>query len=174
MAWHILTTQNDWRNLICRHSYIEELVAIWSTYSNTFIRMIEKHCRTTSVAMTDQVEYMTINLLQSNLKTTRGDYKLTPSTIGLSGHGTTFQEQWSTQATLTLSSADLTKRGITSHQNTTHQARAIRRGTLVPMNLVFSWLFIFIITFYHYILLLHPYIIHLYSHLSVLKISVPG
>ena len=88
--------------------------------------------------MTDQVECMTINLLLSNLKTARRGLQTNSSTIGLSGHGTTFQEQWSTQATLTLSSADLTKRGITSRQNTTHQARAMRRGTLVPMNLVFS------------------------------------
>ena len=42
--------------------------------------------------MTDQVEYMTINLLNSNPETAREDYKLTPSTIGLSGHGATFQE----------------------------------------------------------------------------------
>ena len=56
--------------------------------------------------MTEQVEYMTINLLRSNLKTGQEDYKLIRSTIGLSGQGTTFQELWSTQATLTVSSVD--------------------------------------------------------------------
>ena len=119
----VCTTSIKNKNRCCafteRLKKLDLLTLVYRRARADMTHTTDKHCRTTSsVAKTDQAEFMAIISLKSNLKTGREDYKLTRSTIRLSGHGTTFQEEWSTRVTSTHSSADLTKRGKTSRRNT--------------------------------------------------------